>query len=107
MGPLDRKSQVALQEELIRLGEAAYDPELSPSDKEAGTAELKTFLERLVGSPHRRILCAKRPQDISLHTSSRPYWPDPDRQDETLAASLFCVRALSTSSTSKRCTEHH
>ena len=48
MGPLDRKSQVALQEELIRLGEAAYDPELPSSARESGTIELKAFLERLV-----------------------------------------------------------
>ena len=61
MGPLDRKSQVALQEELIRLGEAAYDPELSRSGREAGTVELKTFLERLAASQPQLDLCAKRP----------------------------------------------
>lgn len=47
MGHLDRKSQVALQEELIRLGEAAYNPELSTAARSSGTEELKTFLERL------------------------------------------------------------
>lgn len=47
MAPLDRKSQFALQEELIRLGEAAYNPELSTTARSSGTEELKTFLERL------------------------------------------------------------
>ena len=47
MGPLDRKSQVALQEELIRLGDAAYNPEISTAARSSGTEELKTFLERL------------------------------------------------------------
>lgn len=47
MGPPDRKSQVALQEELIRLGEAAYNPELSTTARSSGTEELKTFLDRL------------------------------------------------------------
>lgn len=61
MGPLDRKSQVALQEELIRLGEAAYDPELSSSAKESGIVELKTFLERLVVVHAFHVLSAKRP----------------------------------------------
>ena len=46
MGPLDRQSQVALQEELIRLGEAAYDPELPSNVRDPSTVELKTFLER-------------------------------------------------------------
>lgn len=47
MGPLDRKSQVALQEDLIRLGEAAYNPEISTTARSSRTEELKTFLERL------------------------------------------------------------
>ena len=43
---MDRKSQVALQEELIRLGEAAFDPALPQAQKEKGVEEFKTFLDR-------------------------------------------------------------
>lgn len=48
MAPIDPKSQIALQEELIRLGQAAYDPSLSEESRSAGAAELETFLERFV-----------------------------------------------------------
>lgn len=50
MAPVDRKSQLALQEDIIRLGEAAYDPALSDESRNAGITEFKSFLERFVSS---------------------------------------------------------
>jgi hypothetical protein len=46
MAPIDRKATLALEEDIIRLGEAAHDPELSKEEAEAGIQEFDTFLER-------------------------------------------------------------
>ncbi|KFY10550.1 hypothetical protein V492_04955 [Pseudogymnoascus sp. VKM F-4246] len=46
MAPIDRKTTLAMEEDIIRLGEAAYDPELSTEAAEAGVQEFDTFLER-------------------------------------------------------------
>ncbi|KFY64394.1 hypothetical protein V496_03285 [Pseudogymnoascus sp. VKM F-4515 (FW-2607)] len=46
MAPIDRKATVALEEDIIKLGEVAYDPELSKEAAEAGIQEFDTFLER-------------------------------------------------------------
>jgi hypothetical protein len=49
MAPIDRKATLALEEDIIRLGEAAHDPELSKEEAEAGIQEFDTFLERFEG----------------------------------------------------------
>lgn len=46
MAPIDRKATLALEEDIIKLGEAAYDPELPKEAAEAGLLEFNTFLER-------------------------------------------------------------
>ncbi|KAL5347166.1 hypothetical protein ACLOAV_007475 [Pseudogymnoascus australis] len=46
MAPIDRKATVALEEDIIKLGELAYDPELSKEAAEAEIQEFDTFLER-------------------------------------------------------------
>ncbi|KFZ08301.1 hypothetical protein V502_09428 [Pseudogymnoascus sp. VKM F-4520 (FW-2644)] len=46
MAPIDRKATLALEEDIIKLGEAAYDPKLSKEAAEAGIQEFDTFLER-------------------------------------------------------------
>ncbi|OBT90463.1 hypothetical protein VE02_01188 [Pseudogymnoascus sp. 03VT05] len=46
MAPIDRKATLALEEDIIRLGEAAHDPELPKEAAEAGIQEFDTFLER-------------------------------------------------------------
>ena len=57
MAPVDRKSQLALQEDIIRLGEAAYDPAFPEESRNAGVTEFKVFLERFVPSFfHLRVL---------------------------------------------------
>ncbi|KFY43641.1 hypothetical protein V495_03855 [Pseudogymnoascus sp. VKM F-4514 (FW-929)] len=46
MAPIDRKATLALEEDIIRLGTAAYDPQLPKETAEAGVQEFDTFLER-------------------------------------------------------------
>lgn len=46
MAPIDRKATLAVEEDIIKLGEAAYDPKLSKEAAEAGIQEFDTFLER-------------------------------------------------------------
>jgi hypothetical protein len=48
MAPIDRKATLALEEDIIRLGTAAYDPQLPKETAEAGVQEFDTFLERCV-----------------------------------------------------------
>lgn len=50
MAPIDRKATVALEEDIIKLGEVAYDPELSKEAAEAGIQEFDTFLERFANA---------------------------------------------------------
>ena len=47
---MDRKSQLALQEEIIQVGEVAFDPSLPQDARDRGTEEFNTFLERLAWS---------------------------------------------------------
>ncbi|KFY23449.1 hypothetical protein V491_02527 [Pseudogymnoascus sp. VKM F-3775] len=46
MAPVDRKTTLAMEEDIIKLGEAAYDPELPKEVADAGIQEFDTFLER-------------------------------------------------------------
>lgn len=47
MAPMDPNARVALQEDIIRLGEAAHDPELPEETRKTASSEFQIFLERL------------------------------------------------------------
>lgn len=47
---MDRKSKLALQEEIIQAGEPAFDPALPEDERKRGFDGFETFLDRLESS---------------------------------------------------------